>query len=498
MSANHTKKKFKLSPKLKKLLPDHERAGADEDLWKKAGGVCALCDRSLDKVEAVTADHRVASGKNTLSNLYLAHKTCNSSRGNLPFHIARPIVEFKAYTGENTSVTFNDIIKDYIENGGKDVKAELTSETLNINFGSGVVELPVYSDPATKVKYCFGEVPTNCIHNDDEVQPRLIMYQHVRKLALDFVERPVHEPSNCRYVKKGKKTGRLLQFDGQHKTTAQVLLNRKQIPVKIYIEPDIPMLQMLVVKIQQEIKKQPLTRSDTIAKLGDVIKSILDSYSEKSPNVRTETGFVAAQPKEKRAEVKKLYYDELARIVFFDDENEIREWVKPGVEHNPTTDKVVIDKIIKPLIHHNLLEIDMDDEGGRDTERKLIVLVLNTLTRKMLPADWYVPTNKYQKRRTTNFFYQGSIVWWMQEILLPTMKYVVMRIKKDEPLFVEPLTDGQESRVIEAVETLCDWTLWSTEEEAPLLAMRSNTKKNMIDVFSKEYNEKKLITEVIT
>jgi len=143
-------------------------------------------------------------------------------------------------------------------------------------------------DPATNVKYFFVDVPVKYIHNDKEIQPRLIMAGHVRKLAVDFVERPVHEPSNCRLVHDTGNTARLLQFDGQHKTTAQILIGRKTVPMKIYVEPPIDMLQSLVIKIQQEIKKQPLTRSDTLAKIGDVMGRRLEGYKEVGDKPRTE------------------------------------------------------------------------------------------------------------------------------------------------------------------------------------------------------------------
>ncbi len=488
-------KSFTLSKALRNKLPAHERVDAEKVLLEKSQDLCALCSRPLGSdPDVITADHRIAGGKTTLSNLYLAHKSCNSSRGDLDFDRARPLVEFKAFSDEREAVTFDDVIEEYIDNGNKQVRFSIKNGELTLTLASKKATLPIYVDPATGTRYSFGEIPLQYILNDREVQPRLITYSHVRKLALDFHERPVHEPSNCRLVTVGKDVAELRQFDGQHKTTAQALIGRTLVPMKIYIEPDIPMLQALVVKIQQEIKKQPLTRSDTLAKLGDVIKSLLASYSEKN-GVRSEKGFIESQPKDKRNEVRKLYFNELARIIYFDEDNELSEWVKPGAAHPPTTDKVVIDKIIKPLIAHTLLDVDMDEAGGRDNERRLIIVVLNTIVRKTLPSDWHKDTNKFQKVRTQNFFYQGSIGWWMQEILLPTLKYVLFRLKKDAPLLVEPVTSDQESQIIDAVETLCDWEVWSTDDPEHLKAMRSNTVKNVAEAF-KRYTDKRLIDEI--
>jgi hypothetical protein len=489
-------KAFTISKALRNKLPEKERADAEKTLLDKAKGLCALCSRPLGTdSDLITADHRIAGGKNTLSNLYLAHRSCNSSRGDIDFDRARPLVEFKVFSEEIGAVTFDQVIERYIHHGKKQISFSEKGDVLTISLASKKTSLPLYTDPATGNKYCFGEIPVEYVLNDREVQPRLIIYPHVRRLALDFYERPVHEPSNCRLVTIKNDVAELRQFDGQHKTTAQVLMGRTSVPMKIYLNPEIAMLQALVVKIQQEIKKQPLTRSDTLAKLGDVFKSLLDSYVEKH-GLRTEKGFVEAQPKDKRTDVRKLYFNELARIAYFDEDNELRDWVKPGATHAPTTDKVVIDKMIKPLIHNNLLEVDMDAEGGRDTERKLIVLILNTIARKMPPPDWFKDANKFQRTRTQNFFYQGSIGWWMQDILIPTLRYILYRIKKDTPLLVESVTADKEGQIIEAVETLCDWPIWTTDDPNHLKAMRSNTIKNVADSF-KEYRDQTLIEEVL-
>jgi hypothetical protein len=489
-------KEFKLSKVLRGKLPEKERADAERILLEKSQGLCALCDRPLGPdFDLVTADHRIAGGKDSLSNLYLAHRSCNSSRGDLEFNHARPLVEFKVTSEDLRSVTFDDVIDRYVKSGNRQISFSQKGDVLSLGFGARTIGVPSWKDPATATQYFFAEVPIEYVLNDPEVQPRLIMYPHVRRLALDFYERPVHEPSNCRLIKIDENIAELRQFDGQHKTTAQILLGRRTVPMKIYVEPDISMINDLVVKIQQEIKKQPLTRSDTLAKLGDVTKSLLASYLEgKDGTLKSEKGFVEAQPKEKRTEVKKLYLNDVAGIAYFDDDNELREWVKPGAIQSPTTDKVVIDKIIKPLVYNGLLEIDMEAEGGRDTERKLIVLILNTIARKMLPVDWYKDTNKVQRTRTQNFFYQGSIGWWMQYILIPTLRYLLIRLKNDTPLLVDSVSDKQ-GLIIEAVETLCNWEIWSTVDPNHLKAMRSNTIKEVAESFKAQTAEK-LIKEV--
>jgi hypothetical protein len=255
------------------------------------------------------------------------------------------------------------------------------------------------------------------------------------------------------------------------------------------------MVQELVLKIQQEIKKQPLTKSDTLAKLGDVVAWRLQEYSARRGHPRTEEGFIASQPKTEQRGVKEQYFHELERLVFFDDDNKLARAVRPGVANAPTTDKVLVDKVIRPLIHRQPLKLDMDEAGGRDAERALILLVLNAVAEKMLPRGWDGVGNAVQKRRAQNFFYQGSIGWWLP-ILEQTLRFVLMRIGRNEALFIEDVEQKNRDKIINTVEALCDWAVWSTEDPDDLKAMRSNTVKNVKARFYPDYSENRLLQDL--
>jgi len=486
--------KFKISKSILQKLPAAERADAEEVLWTKSAGLCALCGEALDdKPELNVADHRVPESVDPegtkVQNLYLAHLSCNASRKDLPFDIARPIVSFRVYSEKKAAVKFSDVLGKYVINPNQPVTVKKVGSTITLSSGEWLASASISVDPATGTEYFFAEIPFTLVLNDAEIQPRLISYSHVRKLALDFVDRPVHEPGNCRLVMHGQEAGKLLQFDGQHKSTAQILLGRNSGSFKVYINPEIAMLQKLVIKIQQEIKKQPLTRSETLAKLGDVLGRLLDEY-DASP--RTEVGFSESQSKKTdKAEVKKLYVGELKSLAFFDEDNELALAVKSA--NRPTTDAIIIDRIIGPLLHKDLLDIDMDAEGGRDIERANIVNVLNRISSKMLPAGWH--TDPLRKKRAETFFLGGAINWWMNEILVPALRWVLMKMKDSDPLLLEPLDTDAESRVMACIDLLCGWEVWSTTDEAKLAALRSNTLKNVTAAFP-EHTSARLIKEM--
>jgi len=189
-----------------------------------------------------------------------------------------------------------------------------------------------------------------------------------------------------------------------------------------------------------------------------------------------------------------LYIEDLLRIIFFDDENALSAAVRPGTSGAPTTDKVVIQRIIEPLVYTQPLEADLDASIERDIERKNILFVLNALTQRMLPSAWNKPGNDVQLRRTTNFFYQGSIGWWMNEVLLGALRYALVRLDNKKPLLTEEMTEEQAARVLSIVDALCNWSIWSTTDAEDLKAMRSNTTANVAHRFS-GYDSTKLLKD---
>ena len=144
-----------------------------------------------------------------------------------------------------------------------------------------------------------------------------------------------------------------------------------------------------------------------------------------------------------------------------------------------------------------VLDVDMDAPGGRDNERKAIAMVLNKLREEMFGAK-FKDKQSLQYRRAKTFFLGGAIGWWMQDILVPSIRYVTHRIGDSKPIFINPLSDDERSDILSLLETLCSWPVWSEDDDDVLKAMRSNTVKNVRELLEDDYSEKRLITEAVS
>ena len=233
-------------------FPSEDREAIWQELVAKSGGLCQLCEDPIDvDSDDIIIEHKDNKGKTEISNLYIAHRSCNSLKRDLPYSEAKLMIKFKKFCeSKGYNISFDDILDKYVGEKRKPIKIILDNSQAAITFSQeNQVEANVMIDPATQTRYFFAEVPIEYIHNDTQVQPRRINWSHAWTMALDFQKHPVHEPSSCRVQLDDNQVGKLLQFDGQHKTTAQILLGRKSIQTKIYIDPDVTMVKDLIITI---------------------------------------------------------------------------------------------------------------------------------------------------------------------------------------------------------------------------------------------------------
>lgn len=491
---------LQFSSSMAKKLPSKERVNLDhsiKQLIDKSNGQCGLCkfpldnDASLLEIDHIkpesTSSEEFPDGNSTrISNLQIVHKSCNRSKKNLPNELAMPIIHFKEWCERVTTPSFADVLKHY-ELKSKSVELIWNADIPHLKFGGReIMGSQAFLDPATGIKYFFCEVPVNYILNDQQAQPRMIIEKHVRDLALDFVAEPVHEPSNCRMVHISGNMYNLLQFDGQHKTTAQIILGRETVPMKVYLGATLEQINQLVINIQQKIKKKPLTTSDTLSKLSDVVGHRLLEYSEKPGTHRSELGFIHSVPKTEQNKWKIDFLSEIRGQILTDESMcKLYPYYNPPI--NLIKDNVVDKHIIKGLMHNELLTVDIDDPNVymRDEEKKNIVLFLNAIYEHMIKDNWTNTANDLQKRMVKNFTYQTSLRY-IVKVALETLPHI-LNIPPTNPL-LRRLNDEQKRKLNLTVKVITEWELWKTSDEEIINVMKSNTSKNFEPLVQLEYN----------
>lgn len=233
---------------LMSLTKDARRA-LEQQLWDQQGGKCFISDEPITLgLHEVDIDHIIPSrdeGKDDPSNFALTLLHYNRSKQASDLRVARVLARLdKIRAGavsDDRGANLNDVLKAF---GGasRDLRAAWQGQQLDVLDtleGAGQPRrLDVQTDPLSGMRYFFALLPIEFLHHDERINPRAIG-PNVRGLIEEF-----HKGRPQLHIALGwidtstMPEVRVRVFDGQHKAAAQVLLGVRQIPIRVFVDPD--------------------------------------------------------------------------------------------------------------------------------------------------------------------------------------------------------------------------------------------------------------------
>jgi hypothetical protein len=289
---------------------------------------------------------------------------------------------------------------------------------------------------------------------------------------------------------------RILQFDGQHKTIAQILINRDRVQMKLYVTEDIQALRELVEAIQNRIEKLRLALSATYAKVQEIIHHEVEEWKPATGTVKSENAFISSRPYELRDLRKKQLRQAFIAAALDDSKNELRpfvEVVSKAGRYVPITDKNLVKHVIDRFMTTELQIDDMTAVGCmRDVEKDNVVFLVSTVARSMF-ADWDYGLKKSpgktgysaRQRAAANFSYGGAMAWWSKTLMGSLLAAWGLPHSHEGKILMRVLTDDQRARLEKAVEISCRWSLWVSPGGDLEDAWRSNTLRRVESVMGK-------------
>ncbi len=237
-------------------LSAQKRSELEQRLLKRQSGHCFICNDPIDLVlhkDQLEIDHidpLAEQGLDAEQNFALTHASCNRNKGATNLEVARRLVEFERMQEDAKSTgkrgaNLGDVLERH--GGAKhsiriQKRGDHAEYALSAAGDESIRKAPIYRDKLSGMEYFFGVFPIEYVHHDDRINPRSIG-GNIRGLIEEFLKRrPQLHVGLAWWAPDDDGQGPLKLFDGQHKAAAQILLGVEQVPVRVFLEPDINVL----------------------------------------------------------------------------------------------------------------------------------------------------------------------------------------------------------------------------------------------------------------
>lgn len=244
------------SPFLDSLSQD-EKNNLRLRLFKRQNELCFICQEKIDLVVSeVDVDHIKPISRNGLnvddeSNFAITHSSCNRSKGDNDLNVARAIAKIKNiqkdfsekwiknsnnYDGKHTQANLGDLLE-FVGGAKYELKYRIENDEFIYSLSeigdNTIYKAKIFTDTLSKTKTCLIELPIEYCYHDDFINPRAIN-SSVAKLIKEFYLGNVQLQVSLARINEDEK--KVYIFDGQHKSSAQIVLGVRKLLVRLFID----------------------------------------------------------------------------------------------------------------------------------------------------------------------------------------------------------------------------------------------------------------------
>jgi hypothetical protein len=389
-------------------LSSEQREELERRLWNSQRGICFICEREIDlklHQNAIDVDHVEpikTGGKDDPSNFALTHSSCNRSKQASDLRVARVLASFNSIREEcaklNREPNLNDIFEKY--GGAKyGLNIRLDGDTCKYSFpesgNNEIYSSPLYNDVLSGLSYFFAKIPISYLFHDDRINPRAIGGSLAGLVEEFFKKRPqLHVSLGWISLDGDSNKGRISIFDGQHKAASQVLLGVRELPVRIFVNPDLDVLLTTNTNAGTTLRQVAFDKS-VQRHLGSALYlDRIERYQQErnlGDNVFTfsEKDLVKHFKGESR-EMKRYILDAVRDSITHHLENRLKDYVDFGGrgKEKPLSYSTIEKTFYSFFIYQELLETSLDyrmevGENPRELEKDQILRLMNIIAEEI-------------------------------------------------------------------------------------------------------------------
>lgn len=440
---------------LSRLTPE-QRKSLMERLWNIQKGRCFISGKEIDLTlheGELDIDHVIPltnGGKDEESNFALTFSSANRSKQEADLNLARINWQFRELSeqlqhSENRNPNLTDILNRYAK-GSYELIYKIENDTISFSYSKtsdvSIYRVPIYTDHRSNVRYFFTLTPIEYLKHDVEINPRSIG-SNVSKLIAEFYKGNPQLHISLGYIdnlEEGKSAIKL--FDGQHKAAAQIMLGTKEIPVRVFIDPDKDMIRKTNFNAGTTLRQVAFDKSVQRHLGSKIYRDRVERYQMETNRQPDDFAFsekvLINFYKGESREMKRYIIDSVKDAITYAEDNRLRDYIDMGgrAKEKPLSYSTVEKTFYSFFIYQDALDTNIDyklEEGKnpREVEKTQIVRLMNIIADVILVNKFDFDLGTY---RIENRIQQGESINWdhvvgyrmmKEEILYAWLKYIL-------------------------------------------------------------------------
>ena len=428
-------------------LTAEQRQELEQRLYDRQSGSCFICDEAIDlllhkgQLDIDHIDPLADDGLDAENNFALTHSACNRRKGASNLQVARRLAEFdrlqqKARESGKRGANLGDILEHH---QGSTALLRVRCQDGEASFSLAETGRPevcrasILQDKLSDMRSFFGSFPLEYLHHDDIINPRSI--GNIRSLMEEFQkERPQLHVALGWWAPSEDGAGPIKVFDGQHKAAAQILLGVRELPVRVFLEPDTNVLLQANTNAGGKLRQVAFDPA-VMRHLGSTI------YVERLNMYREMRGLAADDYTFSESDLVRFYRGEsreMERYIVDAQRDAVNseikntllqfvEWTGKGATR-PLSYMPIERSFFKELLYKKALDSPLDEgmeqgENPRQLERTQLVRAMNLFADVFFVGHWDPDVGGY---RLENRVHKGDKI--------PPAHLRAWRVSRDEVL----------------------------------------------------------------
>jgi hypothetical protein len=462
---------------LRRQISDEEK----QIVLDRFGRKCFATGHEIPNGESIHFDHISAyalGGVTEIENIAPMCEYHNKAKGTLPLGDFRVKLQMEEFFQQGDRLTLRDLLKYFkkrndIKTFGDAVSYSTTDDQVIIESHSYSSSHTLYTSEPLGWKYFYGMLPISLLNSDDDenhqfgLQPRFLIFDKVFALYRHFQIYPVLQPSIGRI-----QGNQILLFDGQHKAAALLWNGRRTLECKIYINPDVSILNQTNIAAHDKFAQTRFFSSIMILKLGSQFGKDFDDYRNlDEAAIKSEVGFFEYFSKIHEGELAKAdctrrFRSYLYNSILEDDGNKLKLLISTGnrsSNNQPLTVDMLSKSLFANFLHANPVPDNMATDAYKREYEFLNNIHLFNILYELALSKWNPKAIKgdLNQMSLNRIFSSKSIMAWSELLSNAICAKLDLDDADDRAKpFYRELAEDDFQKIKKTIERLLLWPMW--------------------------------------